>query len=598
MSSGSLFVETIRKLGYEKAAKLNGEDFDWLFETVDKSFLEWFCGNINKQHVLPEEKLIAFNSLKESGKSILDEKALDEVLKTCKLSESKNSCTDEVAFVKLEDELQELQKVKSQKIQQRNKLQMMAASASHMSLVLKDQEEEVTKVLKDPHRALNAVNIKINSELQSLFESVKMLISFFTLSEGQDRGPRATFLSQLVLETYLSQEEQSTSALTLYTKKQFFEGITELVESSNEENFQLVDINRPSIYDESTDVREERRHEMARLQLAYICAKHQFIQLKSKTESIKIGLQWAGHNLHSIQSKQAVGKEQQLETRISSLKNELLLLKSQVDQINKETLPCSVKDNAQLLNMPIVKGDFDLQIARQDYYTSRQDMVCGQLIKQKSSFELLQLAYEIELRKHREIHRQLENLIQELKHSSKELEKRFDSLLDPLIQYPKQRNTIDSNDTSTHRLYQLIDGENKKQQLFTTYNGLEQVAQKLMQDIISLQDQLAISDKEQSLSLSKLDADLESLYDSLYCGVQDPLLSAQEITEHIQQLEAQLNKLNQLVLGIVTDTKAKRKILETDKLHQMEKQLYVYFFKDDDGLKDIIEKLESEANLF
>nr|XP_033806691.1 HAUS augmin-like complex subunit 3 isoform X2 [Geotrypetes seraphini] len=596
MSSGSLFVETIRKLGYEKANKLNGEDFDWLFETVDKSFLEWFCGNINGQHVLPEEKLIAFNSLKESGKFILDEKALDEVLKTCK-SESKNTCKDEVAFVKLEDELQALQKVKSKKIQQRNKLQMMTASTSHMSLVLKDQEEEVTKVLKDTHRALNAINIKINSELQALIESVKMLSSFFTVSGGQDRSPEITFLSQLVLEKYLSQEEQSTSALTLYTKKQFFEGITELVESSNEENFQLVDINRPSIYDESIDIREERRHEMARLQLAYICAKNQFIHLKSRSESVKIGLQWAGHNIHSIQSK-AAGKEQHLETRISSLKNELLLLKSQVDQINKETLPCLVKENAQLLNMPIVKGDFDLQIARQDYYTSRQDMVCGQLIKQKSSFELLHLAYEIELRKHREIHRQLENLIQELKHSSKGLEKRLDILLDPLIQYPKQRNTIDSNDATTHRLYQLIDGENKKQQLFITYNGLEQVAQKLMQDIISLQDQLAISDKEQVLFLSKLDADLESLYDSLYCGGQDPLLSAQEITEHIQQLEVHLNKLNQLVLEIVTDTKAKRKILETNKLHQMEKQLYVYFFKDDDGLKDIIEKLESGTNSF
>ncbi|XP_029448221.1 HAUS augmin-like complex subunit 3 isoform X2 [Rhinatrema bivittatum] len=451
MNCGSQFVETLRKLSYDKATKLNGEDFDWLFDTVDKSFLEWFCGNVSEQHVLPEEKLTAFNALKESGKFILDEKALDEVLKTCKLSESKNHCTDEVAFMKLEEELQTLQKVKRQKIQQRNKLQIMAASSSHMSLELREETEEVANVLKDTHETLNSVNIKINCELQALIEGVKMLISFFTLFEEQGTVPQAAFLSQLVLEKYLSQEEQRTSALTLYTKKQFFEGITELVESSNEENFQIVDINGPSIYDESSDVRQERRHEMARLQLSYICAKNQLIQLKSKNESVKSGLQWAEHNLNSLQNK-AVGKEEHLETRISSLKNELLLLKSQVDQINKETLPASVKENAQLLNMPIVKGDFDLQIARQDYYTSRQDLVCGQLINQKASFELLQLAYEIELRKHREIHRQLENLVQELNHSSKQLDKRLDILVDPVIQCPKQRNTVDSKDTSARRI--------------------------------------------------------------------------------------------------------------------------------------------------
>ena len=43
------------------------------------------------------------------------------------------------------------------------------------------------------------------------------------------------------LEKYLSQEEQSTAALTLYTKKQFFQGIHEVVESSNEENLKRIE---------------------------------------------------------------------------------------------------------------------------------------------------------------------------------------------------------------------------------------------------------------------------------------------------------------------------------------------------------------------
>ncbi|XP_032636973.1 HAUS augmin-like complex subunit 3 [Chelonoidis abingdonii] len=595
MNSGNQFVETLKKVGYPKAAELNGEDFDWLFETVeDKSFLEWFCGNVNEQHVLTEKELQAFDALLKSGKPILEEAALDEVLKTCKTFDSKSSSMDEGELQRLEEEFQALQKIKNLKIHRRNKLQMMSSTNSHMSLKLNDEAEEAAKILKEGQGIFTAINTKINNELHSLTEGVKKLTFFFTFSDSeQGLGPHPVFLSQLVLDKYLCQEEKSTAALTSYTKKQFFQGISELVESSNEENFQLVDISKPLICDENNEVCKERL-EMARLQMAYICAQHQLIQRKAKDLSISSAVQWAENNLQSLQNK-TFGKEH-LEARISRLNSEISKIKKQLTQINNEILPSLVKENAQLLNMPVVKGDFDLQIARQDYYTSRQDQVCNQLLKQKASFELLQLAYEIELRKHRDIHRQLENIIQDLKQSSKALEQRLEMMSDPLIsEHAVTRNTIDSRDVASHRLYQLLEGENQKQQLFRTHEGIEQVAQKLKQDITSVQDQLAVSSQEQFLFLSKLDSDLDALCDSLYCGGNKILLSNQDLTEQLYQLEVNLNKLNQLIMDLLADVKAKRKVLETNTLHQMERKLYVYFFKDEDYLKDIVEKLEHQS---
>lgn len=595
MNSGNQFVETLKKVGYPKAAQLNGEDFDWLFETVeDKSFLEWFCGNVNEQHVLTEKELQAFDALLKSGKPILEEEALDEVLKTCKTFDSKSSSMDEGELQKLEEEFQALQKIKNLKIHRRNKLQMMTSTNSHMSLKLNDKAEDAAKILKEGQGIFTAINTKINNELHSLTEGVKKLTFFFTFSDSeQGLGPHPVFLSQLALDKYLCQEEKSTAALTSYTKKQFFQGISELVESSNEENFQLVDISKPLICDENNEVCKERL-EMARLQMAYICAQHQLIQRKAKDLSISSAVQWAENNLQSLKNK-TFGKEH-LEARISSLNSEISKIKKQLTQINNEILPSLVKENAQLLNMPVVKGDFDLQIARQDYYTSRQDQVCNQLLKQKASFEFLQLAYEIELRKHRDIHRQLENIIQDLKQSSKGLEQRLEMMSDPLIsQHAVPRNTIDSRDAASHRLYQLLEGENQKQQLFRTHEGIEQVAQKLKQDITSVQDQLAVSSQEQFLFLSKLDSDLDALCDSLYCGGNKILLSNQELTEQLYQLEVNVNKLNQLIMDLLADVKAKRKVLETNTLHQMERKLYVYFFKDEDYLKDIVEKLEHQS---
>uniref|UniRef100_A0A7N5JLQ2 HAUS augmin like complex subunit 3 n=1 Tax=Ailuropoda melanoleuca TaxID=9646 RepID=A0A7N5JLQ2_AILME len=474
MSCGKEFVETLKKISYPKADTLNGEDFDWLFETVeDESFLKWFCGNVNEQNVLSGEELEAFSILQKSGKPILEGAALDEVLKTCKTSDLKTSTPDDKELEKLEIELQTLQKLKNLKIQRRNKCQLMASVTSHKYLRLNSKEEAATKSLKQSQGILNSMNTKINNELQALTDGVAKLMTFFRHSNLDQGTNPLVFFSQFSLEKYLSQEEQSTAALTLYTKKQFFPGIHEVVESSNEENFQLLDIQAPSICD-NQEILEERRLEMARLQLAYVCAQHELIHLKASNSNMKSSIQWAEENLHSLTSK-APGKDN-LDAKISNLNSEILKLEEQICHIKDKSLPAVVKENAQLLNMPVVKGDFDLQIAKQDYYTARQELVLNQLIKQKASFELLQLSYEIELRKHWDIYRQLENLVQELSQSDTMLHQRLEMLTDPSVsQQINPRNTIDTRDFSTHRLYQLLEGENKKKELFITHGNLEEV---------------------------------------------------------------------------------------------------------------------------
>lgn len=601
MNCGKTFVDKLKKLGYVNAEKLNGEDFDWLFETTDtKSFLEWFCGHVNGQQVLSEDTLKSFTSLKESGKHILDENDLGEVLKTCKAAESRHTSEDEVELEKLQEELRFLQKLNNIKVNRRNKLQVMASANSHMSLKLRDEEEVGTTHLKAVQEALSAENNKMDNELKTLIEAVKTMISFFAASSvALGSGVPAVLLSQLSLESYLSQEEQRTSALTSYTKKQFFEGISELIDSSNEENFQLLqlDESRSCIHDESSELYEQRTSEMARLQLAYICAKQHLVQLKANDSSLEAGIECAKEQLLSLPNK-INEKEENIEARNASLKNELLQLRNQVQRIQSETLPDVVKENAHLSNMPIVKGDFDLQIARQDYHTSRQDLVCNELMKQKSSFELLHLAYEIELRKHRDIHRQLEAVLENLKQCSKSLYQTLEMLSDPTIsRFSKTKHSIDSKDGTPTGIYQLIEGKNEKQQLFKTYEGLEEVAKKLMHNILSYQDQFAVSSQEQSLIMSKMDADVKTLHDSMYYGEGCLLLSAKELGEQFQKLEIQMNSLNQLIKEFLGDLKNKKKILETNKLHKMEKQLYVFFFQDAGCLKKVVEQVEAKANV-
>lgn len=302
MDGGARFVETLKRTGYFKANSLNGEDFDWLFETLEnKSFLEWFCTALNERNVLSEEELQSFNALLKSSKSILGEEALNEILKNSKPLDLKtNNCEEEEETLKmLENECQTLKKIKQVKIHRRNKLQVMASANSFISLKVKERGEEALKILKDGQGNFIAMNIKINNELQTLTEGVKKLASFFAVAAGQGLDSPPVLLTHLPLDNYLYQEEQSTGALTSYTKKQFFQGISELVESSNEENFQLVHISKSSSYEGSSDICDERS-ELARLQMAYICAQHQLIQQQAKNLSMRLGLQWAEKNIGTL----------------------------------------------------------------------------------------------------------------------------------------------------------------------------------------------------------------------------------------------------------------------------------------------------------
>lgn len=79
--------------------------------------------------------------------------------------------------------------------------------------------------------------------------------------------------------------------------------------------------------------------------------------------------------------------------------------------------------------------------------------------------------------------------------------------------------------TFCYRLYQLLEGEDKKQ-LFKTYKNLQKMAQKLMQDCAAAQHQLAVSSQEESLMLSKLDSDVNALHDALFCGGNQLLFSS------------------------------------------------------------------------
>ncbi|XP_027555703.1 HAUS augmin-like complex subunit 3 isoform X5 [Neopelma chrysocephalum] len=589
MSCGKDFVETLKKIGYSKADELNGEDFDWMFESSEeRSFLECFCGNINEQRVVSEKELQDFDNLVKCDKPFLEGDALDEALKTLKPMDLKNSSQEKEEELKiLEDELQTLQKLKKLQIHRHNKLQLMVTANSHLLQTLQSKEEEAQKDLKEALEVFIVANKKLDSELQSLTDAAKKFASFFTDSDSE----HPAFFSQLSLDKYFSLEEQSTAALISHIKKYLNQGMSECVENSHEGSFHLEDLGEP-VTCEGTDEASEETQEVARLQTAYICAQHQLIQLRAEEEGMKSAIKCAEGMLQSLDKD--IGQQENLDAKISSLSDEISTIKRDIAQINSEELLPLLKEKAQLFTAPALKAYLDHQIAQQDCYTARQDEICRHLMRQKTSFELIELGCKMEMKKHQEISCQLENLVESLKKSTDELQQRL-QVITERIQPAKPKNAISPEDDFSCRLYELLEGGNEKQQLFKTYKNLERMAQKLKQDCAMVQEQRAAFSQGQSLLLSNLERNVDALRDSLYCGGNQLQLRSPELTELFHQLEVNINKLKQLLGDLVADLKLKRSILESNKLQQMERELYVYYFNDEDHLKEMVEKLEQQS---
>lgn len=54
-------------------------------------------------------------------------------------------------------------------------------------------------------------------------------------------------------------------------------------------------------------------------------------------------------------------------------RNELQVVESEVEALLHGPVHSALRQSARLLNVPIIRGDLALQLARQEYYTSKQD---------------------------------------------------------------------------------------------------------------------------------------------------------------------------------------------------------------------------------
>lgn len=638
MLNGGQFVEALGRLGYPSASSLKASDFDWLFHCTQENphFLRFVCRTLNQNNVITPEEARAFKELQKSGKPILDEAALGEVLKTVGPSDGTNenilgvtslssasvfSADGDASIEDLEAELLALRKEKELKQRRHNRLQVLATSRADVDLRLTVELESAVCKLKETSAAIGAENADTNTLLQDLTDELKKLASYHPTNPSIFKR-RTVLLSQLCLDAYLHQEELNTKTLAVFTQQHFFQGISDIVETSCSERFHVRDLSscedgEKEEHEHDGTKREEqvvehKRTEMARLQWSHIVTQHQVMQAIAEEASVKAGLDWLSEKSSHTKS---ISTSSSLHVRDVLSRKELQTVEAELEALLHGPVPAALRESARLLNVPVVRGDLALQVARQDYYTSRQDQVRDCLLRQKASFDLVLLAQEMELRRWRTCQKQLEDVNRRMVEEVKAATLRTESLAHPdLTINPRPNPIINCRDAAFSRLLQILDhdSDDSRSEPFRTYEALDQAARDLACNLQMTRDALGGAAKEQHYTAARLYGDCEALHRATYTELQQLVLrpqvrptastdqellcrNAQELTMKLLEAETQLQSLQHVMQEILGEVKIKRSQLERSALLRRERELYTYFHLDARLLQKIIEELESKT---
>lgn len=640
MLDGGQFVEALGRLGYPGASSLKPSEFDWLFDCAPENlhFLRFVCRTLTRSNVLTTEEARAYQELRKSGKPLLDEAALGEVLKTIGPSDGSGANTlapsssssssvfaadGDATIEELEAELQALRKEKELKQRRCNRLQVVATSRADVDLRLNAELESASCKLKEAGASIGAENADANALLQNLTDEVSELASYLPVQPEAKQKGKPALLSQLSLDPYLHQEGLNTKTLAAFTQKHFFQGISDIVQTSCSERFQVLDLSSCEDGEEGEDERahqgrereervvDRRRTEMARLQWSHIVAQHQLMQATAEEKSVTAGLDWLSEKSSHTKS---ISTSSSLHVREVVSRKELQAVEAELEALLHGPVPAALRESARLLNVPVVRGDLALQLARQDYYTSRQDQVRDYLLRQKASFDLVHLAQEMELRRWRTCLKQLGDVNSRLLKEGEASTLRIESLAHPdLAINPRHNPIISCKDAAFSRLLQILDhdSDHGRSEPFRTYKALDQAARDLAGHLQVTRDALAGAGREQHYTAARLYGDSEALHRAMYTELQQLVLgpqvrptantdqellcpNAQELTVKLVETESQLQSLQHVMQEIMGEVKAKRSQLERNAFLKRERELYVYFHLDAQLLQKVVEDLEGK----
>ncbi|NXU12625.1 HAUS3 protein, partial [Pardalotus punctatus] len=590
------FTATLRLI-YPHADTLCEKDFVWLFDcSKAKQFLEWFCSTVGEENVLSPAEVEAYEALLAAGKPILEGDALEEALwMCCQVLQLLSMRADEGPSQEArQQELQELKDYRDCQLWRYRKLLAWMDKLQQEQKYLEEEERVVKQDLRMAHMDLKAKIFKTKAVLSQVSKAAKQVSE---CHENMGMGRLLTMLCRTDLGPYLEQEQQATDAFEMLTQQV-------LPESSEEERDgsqvvrERMDTKKTSMpkslgtdEDELLEDQESYRKELGRIETSYISARREVIVTAAKVEGALAALEWAQRTLEAHEdNRQAV--KAKLQSQAAVLQRQLHILRFTITQTLTHQLPPLLKAEAFHFCLPILHKYFSLEAARLQNTARRQEEEAAWLLSQQSRLGLLKLQLK---RKRKELEQKaawLEKIKTIMRESQTRLQEQQNYFRDARSsQKGHPRKWIDPKNLTAVRLWNMLMGKYQEKQPFRSYEAMAAKCSQLIQEKRALEAQLEAPMPQ----VSALESSIKVLYHQLYNSSNQLQLSSPEITKLMQQLTIMQDDLYQKLTDLLNDLEVKRRSLKNPIL-QTERNLYVYFYCNEDWLREVVEELEKQAS--
>ncbi|NXL83232.1 HAUS3 protein, partial [Alectura lathami] len=585
---GAEFVKTLQ-LFYPQADTLCGKDFDWLFDCPQtKQFLEWFCKAVGEENVLSPAEVQAYDALVASGKTILEGDALEQALQKCRQVPRVFPEAEGPSLEALEQEVQELKNYRARQLWQYNKLQAWVASLQQELRYLEEEEKATNQALRKARKDLQAEIFQTSAVLNQISERAKQLVE---RHEEAGKGQLPALLYEMDLGPYMELEQQFMDAFEKSGSEELSVGDVE-GNGGSQEATERMDTKQTTVLkglgtdgDELVGKQGSYWTELSQMETAYICAQREVIALSARVEGNCAALKWGQKTLQALKENKHEA-EAKLWSRTAMLKEQLRVLRCDVAQTHAYQLLPRVKEAASLSLLPILQGQLRVETARLQDIGRRQEEAAACLASQHSRLDLL----ELQLKREREELDQKAAWLRAMETTLKEAQAKLQEYHDCFKEASSSMKGCSHTEMEPMRLWDVLVGQDRDKQQSCSYETMAARSSQLLQEQRELEAQLAAPTPQ----LPALESATEKLYRLLYNNSNQLQLCSPEMAEVMHQLITMQDALHENLMELLSDLKAKRSSLQ-DPILQAERNLYTYYFCDEDRLREMVEELEKQA---
>ncbi|NXV77095.1 HAUS3 protein, partial [Atlantisia rogersi] len=602
VNRGAEFMATLRLI-YPQADSFCDGDFDWLYDCPQtKQFLEWFCSTVGKENVLSPAEVEAYDALLASGKPILEGDALEHTLQTsCQVPQLPSTMLGDddegLSLDALKQELQELEEYRDRQLRRHNKLQVWAANLQQELRYMKEEEKVMEQDLKKAQRELEMEAFQTSTVLSQVSKAAVQLAEWCG-DTGKGRAP--ALLCEMDLSPYMELEQQATEVFEQLIQQVQLgsaqapdaQGASAQGESSQKEKPEAGMQSLRAGGDELLGARSSYWKELCRLQTARISAQREVILMAAKVEANNAALQWAQKTLEALDEDQHAVQEE-LRNRAGILQ-ELDILRHHIAQTLAHHLPPLLRAEAHLSCLPVLQRQLSLDAAQLQHAARRQEEVAAWLLNQRSRLDLLELLLTKERKEMDQRAASLRGMATALKEAQTRLQEQQKYLQDASSSQKGCLNMwIAPKDPSALWLWDMLMGQDQEKPISLSYETIAAQCLQLVEAQKALEAELAAPIPQ----VPELESSTKVLYRLLYNSSNQLQLSSPEVTQEMQQLMTMQEKLYEMLAQLLNDLKVKHEALESPIL-QTEHNLYVYYYCNEQRLREVVEELEKEASAF